>query len=119
MAMSLCVISTRAPYQGQSAREALDAAFVSASCDITTSMLLAGDGVYQLLADQTPAVLPRKSLLALMKSLPLYGIETIHVDGQSLTERHIPEASLMPPFKLIPPEQLADFLSQHDKVLSF
>ncbi len=119
MTESICIISTKAPYQGQFAREALDTAFVSASYDIPTSLLLMGDGVYQLLKQQSPEQLPRKNLASLLNSLPLYGIEQIYVDSLSITERNIDPTSLQQPFQLLEPSQLAEFLDQHDKVLSF
>ena len=74
---SLCIISTRAPYSGQTAREALDLALVSASYDLDTSLILMGDGVYQLLDNQSPESIHRKNLTSMFKALPLYGIDSI------------------------------------------
>ncbi|WP_263078967.1 sulfurtransferase complex subunit TusC [Endozoicomonas sp. Mp262] len=119
MTSSLCIISTKAPYQGQAAREALDAVFISASYDIPTSLLLMGDGVYQLLGHQAPEQLPRKKLTALLQSLPLYGVEHIYVDSQSLEERHIATTHLITSFQLVSPEKLPEFINQHGKILSF
>ena len=119
MTQSVCVISTRAPYSSQSAREALDVALVSASYDLDTSLLLMGDGVYQLLDNQSPEQLPRKNLTAMLKALPMYGVETIYVDADSLEERGIDENQLLPMFTLLEEGALAPFIAQHDKVLNF
>ena len=116
---SVCIISTRSPYHGQNAREALDAALVSASYDLDTSLLLMGDAVYQLLDNQSPEQLSRKSLTAMLKALPMYGIETIFVDSESLQERSLTEDQLIDGFTLLEEGALAPFIAQHDKVLNF
>ena len=119
MSHSVCIISTRPPYHGQSAREALDVALVSASYDLDTSLLLMGDAVYQLLDNQSPEQLPRKNITAMLKALPLYGIETIFVDSESLQERGITEDQLIKGYTLLEEGGLAPFIAQHDKVLNF
>ncbi len=119
MSTSICIISTKTPYHGQFAREALDAALVSASYDLPTSLLLMGDGVYQLLSHQTPDLLPRKNLSALFQSLPLYGIDSIHVDTASLEERNITAEQLQSPYTLVDTGKLSAFIQQHDRVLNF
>lgn len=119
MEQSVCVISTRAPYHGQAAREALDVVLVSASYDLNTSLLLMGDGVYQLLNNQAPEQLPRKNLTSMLKALPMYGVETIYVDAESLEERGISEEQLLPVFTLLEEGALAPFIAQYDKVLNF
>lgn len=119
MSQSICVISTRAPYSGQTAREALDVALVSASYDLDTSLILMGDGVYQALHEQNPEALPRKNLTALLKALPMYGIETIYVDADSLAERNLSADQLLPDITLLEEGALAPFIACHDKVLNF
>ncbi len=119
MSQSLCIISTKAPYHGQRAREALDAAMVSSSFDVPTRLLLMGDGVYQLLASQAPEMLPRKNLSALLKALPLYGIDTIYVDEASLEERHISPGQLLPDHTVLTKKALTNFLGQQINILSF
>lgn len=116
---SLCIISTKSPYQGYCAREALDTAFVSSSYNIPTSLLLMGDGVYQIVAAQSPDLLPRKNLSALFKSLPLYGLEIIYVDEESLAERNLSPDQLLANHKILTALQLQALLNTHDKILSF
>lgn len=119
MKKSLCILSTRAPYVGQMAREALDAALVSASYEIETSLLLMGDGVYQVLNEQNPGDLPRKSLLAMLSALPMYGVETVYVDQASLEERGVSEASLHGIATVIPANEVPAFIKNHSRVLNF
>ena len=116
---SVCIVSSQAPYKGQSAREALDAALVSASYDLPTSLLLMGDGVYQLLENQVPEQLPRKNLLSMFKSLELYGIDTVYVDSESLYERGLQPEQLLPVYTLLEADGVAAFLTTQTKVLNF
>ena len=119
MSQSLCVISTRAPYARQSAREALDVVMVAASFEIPVSLLLMGNGIYQLLQKQQPELLPRKNLSSMMQAFPLYDIETIYVDEQSLREKGISEDQLQSPFTLVAPDDLPAFIAGHQQVLNF
>ena len=119
MSDSVCVISTRAPYCGQGAREALDAVLVSASYDVPTSFLLMGDGVLQLLKGQDPGGISRKNLFAMLQALPLYGIETIYVDEVSLLERGLGSTELYEGATMLASGALPSFLQQHTKVLTF
>ncbi|KEI71882.1 sulfurtransferase complex subunit TusC [Endozoicomonas elysicola] len=119
MSHSVCVISTRAPYSGQAAREALDTALVSASYDIETSLLLMGDGVYQLLEGQDSGQIPRKNISAMLQVLPLYGIETIHVDHASLEERGITPEALQEGVTMLAEGELPQFIQQHSRVFNF
>ena len=119
MSEALCIISSKAPFSGQSAREALDAALVAASYEIPTSLLLMGDGVYQLLKHQQADLIPRKNLSSMFQALPIYGIDTVYVDEISLAERKINQQDLLPNVTVLPHSQLSDFIQQHPKVLNF
>ncbi len=119
MSDSVCIISTRAPYCGQFAREALDAVLVSASYEVPTTLLLMGDGVLQLLKGQNPGDIPRKNLFSMLQALPLYGIETIYVEEASLQERGLPLAALHDGITVLESKALPSFLQRHAKVLTF
>lgn len=119
MSQSVCIISTRAPYSGQSAREALDAVLVCASYDVPATLLLMGDGVLQLLKGQDSEHIPRKNLSAMLQVLPLYGIETIHVDETSLLERGLDASELCQAVTVVSQDRLPLFIGQHAKVLNF
>lgn len=119
MSQSVCIISTRAPYQGQSAREALDAVLVCTSYDVPTTLLLMGDGVLQLLTGQDSQQIPRKNISAMLQVLALYGIETIHVDETSLLERGLDTTDLCQAVTVLGKDDLSLFIGQHSKVLNF
>ncbi|MDP0562036.1 MAG: sulfurtransferase complex subunit TusC [Candidatus Endonucleobacter sp. (ex Gigantidas childressi)] len=119
MTYSICIISTKSPYRGYSAKEALDTVMTSSSYNISTNLLLMGDGVYQIVAAQSPEQLSRKNLAALFKSLPLYGIEKVYVDETSLTERNLNAEQLLPNHEILTTAQLQTLLNKHNRILSF
>ena len=117
MSHSICVISTRAPYAGQFAREALDAVLVSASYDLDTHLLLMGDGVFQLLQGQNGTAISRKNMTSMLQALPLYGVDTIYVDEASLQERGFSETMLPEGVTVLKPDAVSSFIQQHSRVL--
>ncbi|MDP0587800.1 MAG: sulfurtransferase complex subunit TusC [Candidatus Endonucleobacter bathymodioli] len=119
MTCSICIISTKSPYRGHSAKEALDTVMTSLSYHIPTNLLLMGDGVYQIVAAQSPEQLPRKNLTALFKSLALYGIDKVYVDEAAMTERNLNAEQLLPNHKILTTLQLRTLLNKHNKIMSF
>lgn len=116
---SICVISTRTPYGGHSAREALDIALVSASYDIETSLLLMGDGVYQLLKSHDAGKIPHKNFTDMLRVLPLYGIETIHVDEASLDDRGVNLNDIQEEVTMLGRSDLPQFIQRHTRIFNF
>jgi len=84
---STLIIQRTAPYGSQFANESLDLALGFAVMDCDVAMLFVDDGVYQLLKQQAPA--EQKSLAKNFAALPLYGIEQLFCDSDSLTGRGI------------------------------
>ncbi|WP_067518000.1 sulfurtransferase complex subunit TusC [Endozoicomonas ascidiicola] len=119
MSHSICVISTRAPYHGQFAREALDVALVSASYDLETHLLMMGDGVYQLVKGQDSNSIDRKNLSSMLQALPLYGVDEIHVDQTSLDERGLSLDDLQESVTVLSADELPLFIQQHCRVVNF
>lgn len=117
MANSVCVISTAAPYQGCGAKEALDVALVAATYDVDTAYLLMGQGVLQLLAGQEGAAVEQKTFSANLQALPLYGIETLHVEAASLQQYGLTEADVLPGVTVV--HDVAVFLQQYQQVVRF
>jgi hypothetical protein len=61
MAKSLLIISRQAPWNGPSAREALDIALAGGAFDLPLGMLFLDDGVFQLAPDQHPPPCNRRT----------------------------------------------------------
>ncbi|RRJ84781.1 sulfurtransferase complex subunit TusC [Aestuariirhabdus litorea] len=119
MARSLCILTSKAPYGGLAAKEALDAALIGAAFDLQVSILFDGDGVYQLLGQQNPAALGQKTFSAPLPALELYGIERLLASRDALESRGITREQLCIEVELLSSEALAQHLNDTDIVLGF
>lgn len=119
MSPSVLLLSSAPPYRDQQAREALDAALTSAIFDLPVTLYFYGDGVWQLVKGQHSEVLLRKSMEASLNALPLYDIEEIYVDQQSLQDCQLTLDELIDGVQVASPERLKLLLSSHTQTLSF
>lgn len=114
---SLLLISRQSPYGGSYAHEALDIALSAAAFDIAVSLLFMDDGVYQLLKDQHPNH-GSKNLGAVLGALPLYDINELWVESDSLVARHLQTADLAHAAESVPSGEIAQLVSRFDRVLT-
>lgn len=117
--MSPLFIQHRAPYHGHLALEMLDALLVSAAFGQQPTVLFQGDGLWQLVGPQEPSGLGVKSLAAQLEALPLYDVESILVDEDSLTERGLCAGQLSLPVRVVSRRELRQLLMTHFPVLRF
>ena len=85
----ILIVNQSAPYSSGNAKESLDLALAAATFEQNVSILFTGDACYQLIAQQTPQNINSKNLTQMLKALPIYGVENLFVDEQSLIDRHI------------------------------
>ncbi|WP_444913340.1 sulfurtransferase complex subunit TusC [Microbulbifer sp. PAAF003] len=78
-----------APYGNALAREGIEAVLAAAAMEQDMDLLFLGDGVFQLLDQQSPADIGQKSLRRNLQALPMFGIEQFFVCEKSLAERNI------------------------------
>ena len=76
------------------------------------------DGVYQLLKGQDAASIQSKTLGNALETLALYGIESVFADQQSLLERNIDVADLLPGTQLIDSGAVAKLIESSDTVFN-
>lgn len=112
-------IQHQAPYGSESPSETLDAALVCAAFGQSVSLLFQGDGVWQLLPEQQGQALERKTLIAQLGALPLYDVDAIYADAESLRERGLDSEQLGLPVTLLEADALRDLLAAQDSVLRF
>jgi len=112
-------IQHHAPYGSESPAETLDAILVAAAFGQQVSVLFQGDGVWQLLPAQEGQALDRKTLLSQLTALPLYDVEHIHADAESLRERGLNSEQLALPVTVLEADALRELLSAQDAVLRF
>ncbi len=115
----ILIICRRPPYGNSLAREALEVTLAASAFDQDISILFTGDGVFQLLKDQSSDSIASKNHLKLLAAFPLYDIEQLFVDRHSLDERKLSEHNCCLPIQLIDDASCRTFLRQFNSVLSF
>lgn len=113
-------ISRHAPYGSSLAKDALDAILASSAYDQQLGLLFMDDGVFQLLANQSPSAIKQKSFAALLPVLPLYDINSIYVHYESLEKRKIkPNELVLESIQIIDSAAIGKLLAEQDQLLSF
>jgi tRNA 2-thiouridine synthesizing protein C len=85
----ILIVNQSAPYSTGNAKESLDLALAAGTFEQDVSILFTGDACYQLLSAQNSKEIDSKNLNKMLKVLPIYGVENLFVDEQSLVDRNI------------------------------
>jgi tRNA 2-thiouridine synthesizing protein C len=85
----ILIVNQSAPYSSGNAKESLDLALAAGTFEQDVSILFTGDACYQLLTSQKPNKIDSKNLNQMLKVLPIYGVDKLFVDEQSLLDRNI------------------------------
>ena len=115
----LLLVIRHSPYGSSLARASLDVALAAAAFDRPISLLFAGDGVLQLLPDQDSEALGVKNLGRLLASLPLYGIEQVHVDADAADRYQLDLEAAPVSAQALDREAMSQLIRAHDHVLGF
>ncbi|MGW7775285.1 sulfurtransferase complex subunit TusC [Pseudomonas machongensis] len=118
MARSLLIISRQAPWNGPSAREALDIALAGGAFDLPLGMLFLDDGVFQLASSQQPALLQQKNLAANLQALPMFGVEELFACAHSLQQRGLDGNTLELPVQALDDAALRALIARFDQVVT-
>lgn len=119
MQKKLLFVSHKSPYGSFAAKEALDAALASAAFGQDISLLFKGDGVYQLLPQQSASLLERKNIGAILGALELYEINKVFVCEQSLLHRGLENINPLIKVNVLDSSSLQRLLCKQDHILSF
>lgn len=114
---SLLIISRHAPYGSSRSRASLDLVLAAAAFEQNVSLLLMGKGVLQLLDRQAPPDGVRHHQ-KMMSSLPLYDVETVHVEQAALEAHGLAQADLYLPTTTLNETELPLFCSRFDRVIN-
>jgi len=85
----ILIVNQSPPYSSSNAKESLDIALAAGTFEQAVSVLFTGDACYQLLPNQAPEAINSKNLCQMLKALPIYGIDELLVDEQSLASRNV------------------------------
>lgn len=114
----LLLIVRQAPYGSSLARAAIDAALAAAAFDQPVSLLFMGEGILQLLPDQDSSALGVKNLGKLLASLPLYDIDKVYVDAESMQRLGVAQSQLAMPAELLDDAGLRGLLDDNQHLVS-
>lgn len=117
-AKNLTFISRRAPYGEHYPQLCLDMVLASAVFEQNINYVFMGDGIYQLLKGQDGASVMSKTLGKALEALELYGVETILVDKESLTQRGLTSNDLLIDVKLQSKAEIAQLIDISDAVFN-
>ncbi|MEW5249853.1 sulfurtransferase complex subunit TusC [Microbulbifer discodermiae] len=120
MTKRLLALCRQAPYGNALAREGLEAVLAAAAMEQAPDLLFSGDGVFQLLPQQSPQAIGQKSLQRNLQALPMFGIERVYVCNKSLAKRHLSiEQLAREQFEIVPVADSGAFIRNYDSVMNF
>ena len=90
----ILLVFRHAPYGNAIAREGLEAALACGAMGAKTSVLYINEGVWQLLGQQDSRAIDCKNQSAMASALPLYDVDAIWVDEDSLKQRNLTSADI-------------------------
>lgn len=114
----ITILCQCAPYGSSAARESLDVCLAASVYVAKLQVIFTGDGVWQLVRGQDTRGGTEKQHDKLLASFPLYDIEAVFADRDSLSERGLEESMLVEGITIIDRNQLTHELSNADQVLS-
>ena len=119
MNKNILVLQTQAPYGSSLARDGLDYVLTSAAYDQNISIVFMNDGVWQLKQNQAPSAIQQKSQLGAIEVLSLYGVESLFVCREDLTERGLPADNLPDNVSLIERSDIRTLMDAQDSIIRF
>jgi tRNA 2-thiouridine synthesizing protein C len=115
---TITFISRKSPYGSAYAKACLDMVLTAAVFEQRLNLVFMDDGVLQLLATQCPAAIDAKDLSAALTALPIYDVENIYADAESLKQRGLGEANLIMQAKLCSAARITALINESDVVFS-
>lgn len=126
-------LNRKAPYGTVYALESLEVVLIAAAFEQEVSLTFMDDGVYQLINNQDTDGMGMKNFSSAYKALGDYDINKMYVSKESLEERGLTEADLMPlvwedededwaeksSIYVLSNDEIKEKMSQQDVVLSF
>lgn len=126
-------LNRKAPYGTVYALESLEVVLIAAAFEQEVSLTFMDDGVYQLIDNQNTDGMGMKNFSSAYRALGDYDINKMYVSKESLDERGLTEADLMPlvwedededwaeksSIYILSNDEIKEKMSQQDVVLSF
>ena len=119
MGRRLLFVFRNGPHGSASAREGLEAALAALAFEHRVDALFLGEGVLVLKAGQDTVHAGVKDFAPGFGALLHHGLERAVVSASGMQALGLEKAALTMPVDLLPDAALADWIAEHDAVLSF
>ncbi|WDE09656.1 sulfurtransferase complex subunit TusC [Thalassomonas haliotis] len=116
---SVAIINSQAPFSSTAGKDALDIALIFGSYEQNIALFFLGDGVYQLIDRQNPALIHQKDYLKTFSAFEFYDIEQVYVCAQSLEDRGLTEQFHIKNITILEPMQFAQTLADFQVIFRF
>ncbi|OUR92560.1 hypothetical protein A9Q81_16075 [Gammaproteobacteria bacterium 42_54_T18] len=116
---NLLFVFDKPPHSSPATKEGLDAILTASAFGQNVTLLLLGDGIFQLLNNQDPSHLPAKNTASIFQALDMYGIENIVTPCENLKNKGLSLSDLSTPCDILDNTQLAKLYAIQDQILSF
>jgi tRNA 2-thiouridine synthesizing protein C len=114
---SYLFVMRRPPNLGNHVQETLDMILTMAAFDQAVSVLFADDGVLQLKAGQNQAALSLKETSAIFNALPVYEVNSLYVEAESLKSRGLAPADLILPAQAIERIKISELMKRFQVII--
>ena len=115
----LLVILKNSPYRTECSKLALNLAITFATFDQKISILIIGDGCFQLHPDQNTEHSYHRNHLKTLKSLSFYDIENIYIESTSLKNSGIDSGNIDEKFIIINSDFAKKLITNADHIFGF
>lgn len=116
---SLLVIVRHTPYGSSLARSSIEVALTSATFNQTVGVLFMGRGVLQLLPEQNSQALGVRNIAKLIASFPLYDLNNIYVDQDTLEQHGLDKNDLIVETELLSETAMQSLMHRYDHIVGF
>jgi tRNA 2-thiouridine synthesizing protein C len=116
---SLAIVNAKAPFSSVNGKDALDVALIFGAYEQALSLFFQGDGVWQLMPDQSAQAIDAKDYLKTFAALEFYDIEHIYVCQHSLSQRGLDKVFSIDNVIVLDPEDFCAQLHLHQHIFRF
>lgn len=115
----ILIVCRQPPYGNSLSREAIDIALAGSVFNQDLAILFLGDGVFQLLKHQNSEAIALKNHGKALSAFPLYGVDQIYVDTQSLDKRQLTSDDLLLDATFLKANEIPSFIDSFHVILNF
>ena len=113
------VINSSAPLGNHAGQESLDLVLAAANFGQQISVFFVDDGVFQLLANQSPDAIEHKDYGKTFAALPFYDVDDVYVCADSLAQRKLTPSRLSIECEVVDSTRLKSLLACCHTLLRF